>query len=55
MIENCCFTGHRRLPSGEALSLLRERTCEAIRGAYRLGARQFYAGGAIGFDMLAEE
>ncbi len=55
MIENCCFTGHRHLPAGEGLRLIQEKTCEAIRGAYRLGARHFYAGGALGFDMLAEE
>ncbi len=55
MIENCCFTGHRRLPVGEGLRLLVERTAEAVREAYRLGARHFYAGGALGFDMLAEE
>ncbi len=55
MIENCCFTGHRHLPVGEGLCLLRERTAEAVREAYRLGVRHFYAGGALGFDMLAEE
>ncbi len=55
MIENCCFTGHRRLPVGGKRSLLGERTEEAVREAYRLGARHFYAGGALGFDMLAEE
>lgn len=55
MIENCCFTGHRHLPDAEGLRLLKARTEEAVRGAYRLGARHFYAGGALGFDMLAEE
>ena len=55
MIENCCFTGHRHLPSGEGLLLLQKRLGEAIRRAYQLGVRHFYAGGALGFDMLAEE
>lgn len=55
MIENCCFTGHRHLPAGEELCLLRKKTLDAIREAYRQGGRHFYAGGALGFDMLAEE
>lgn len=52
-METCCFTGHRRLPigaEGERLRCLCER---AVREAYAAGCRHFYAGGALGFDMLA--
>ncbi len=55
MYENCCFTGHRELPRGEALLALERKTREAILAAYRAGVRQFYAGGALGFDTLAAE
>lgn len=49
-MESCCFTGHRRLPTGGRLV----RLCEdRVREAYRAGCRRFFAGGALGFDMLA--
>ena len=52
-MEACCFTGHRRLPTGEAWQHLRALTERAVREAYSQGCRRFYAGGALGFDMLA--
>ena len=52
-MESCCFTGHRRLPSGEAGARLTALLDESVREAYRMGCRRFYAGGALGFDMLA--
>ncbi len=51
-MTTCCFTGHRRLPRGIYPSL-RAATEAAIRRAYAAGCRRFFAGGALGFDMLA--
>ena len=51
-ITRVCFTGHRDIPSGHAL-LLPALVEEQIRLLIRRGAREFRAGGAIGFDMLA--
>ena len=52
-MEACCFTGHRQLPGKDEGKRLRVLTEQAVRDAYRLGCRRFYAGGALGFDMLA--
>ena len=52
-MEACCFTGHRQLPSGEEGRRLRMLVERAVRDAYAAGCRRFYAGGALGFDMLA--
>ena len=52
-MESCCFTGHRRLPTGEAGVRLVSLTEECVREAYAMGCRRFFAGGALGFDMLA--
>ena len=52
-MEACCFTGHRQLPGGEEGRRLRVLTEQAVRDAYSAGCRRFYAGGALGFDMLA--
>ncbi|MBO7292787.1 MAG: DUF1273 family protein [Clostridia bacterium] len=52
-MESCCFTGHRHLPTGEGYLRLRQMTEEAVREAASQGCRRFYAGGALGFDMLA--
>jgi uncharacterized phage-like protein YoqJ len=52
-MENCCFTGHRVLPAGAARGRLIALLEEAVREAYRAGCRRFFAGGALGFDMLA--
>lgn len=52
-MESCCFTGHRRLPTGDEGVRLVHLTEESVRDAYRAGCRRFFAGGALGFDMLA--
>ncbi len=51
--RRCLFTGHRGLPMGNSLEILQRKTQNAVRDAYRRGYRDFYAGGAVGFDMLA--
>lgn len=56
-IYSVCFTGHRELPgtlTPEFRALVRD-TANAIAKAYEEGAREFYAGGASGFDQLAGE
>lgn len=52
LIHTVCFTGHRSIPAGHAMRLpaLLE---EQLRALITRGARDFRAGGAIGFDMLA--
>lgn len=54
MREGCCFTGHRIIPAAVA-GPLENALADAVRRACLRGIREFYAGGAIGFDMLAEE
>lgn len=51
-IKTVCFTGHRDIEKTHALrlpSMLDAR----IRALYERGARDFRAGGALGFDMVA--
>lgn len=47
-----CFTGHRTLPYGQD-DLLTEFIKNEILNAYGKGYTTFYAGGALGFHMLA--
>ena len=51
-MKNCSFTGHRHIPDGhmKALSQLLDR---AIEYTYSEGCRNFYTGGALGFDTMA--
>ena len=53
-IKRCCFTGHRRIPPSHmhALPLHIDGALDAF---YRVGCRDFYTGGAIGFETLAAE
>lgn len=58
----CCFTGHRpdALPDHgnekkPAMLVLRAFLGSAIQEAIRDGITEFYAGGALGFDMIAAE
>lgn len=58
----CCFTGHRPpfLPDGgnenaPGMILLRGRLFRTVEEAARNGVSDFYAGGALGFDLLAAE
>lgn len=53
-MKTCAFTGHRQLPKG-AEEKLRDLLRRGISYVYGEGVRDFYAGGALGFDMLAEE
>ncbi len=51
--RTCCFTGHRRIAAS-----LRDDIIAAVDGCikqlYHAGYRYFIAGGALGFDTLAE-
>ena len=51
-IKRCCFTGHRRIPPAHA-QLLPAHIDATLDALYRLGCRDFYTGGAVGFDTLA--
>lgn len=56
MIERskvACISGHRRLP--EDITELKKSLESAITGLIEQGVIYFGAGGALGFDMLAEE
>lgn len=50
-MKNCSFTGHRSIPQNHIKPLLAliER---AVTYAYREGCRNFYTGGALGFDTM---
>ncbi len=48
----CCFTGHRKIPDNDIIALP-DALDAAISEFYEKGAREFRAGGAIGFDTLA--
>ena len=50
----CCFTGHRRLPA-ERIARIEEKTAHVMDVLIRAGYRWFVAGGALGYDMLAEQ
>ncbi len=51
-MENCSFTGHRYIPP-ESQMKLESRLMDAIEYVYREGCRNFYCGGALGFDTVA--
>lgn len=50
---SCCFTGHREI-SREKIPHIKIRLEQEITALIEKGYTDFYAGGAIGFDMLAE-
>ncbi len=52
LVRVACFTGHRDIPAAEAV-LLPALLGEEIKQLYAEGVREFRAGGAQGFDMLA--
>ena len=54
IINGCSFTGHReiRISDAEALPALLLRGIEYV---YQRGCKNFYCGGALGFDTLAAE
>ena len=53
-VKTCCFTGHRMIPSGEN-EIIRNLLETAVEKAIQDGYRFFGAGGALGFDTLAEQ
>ena len=54
MVQTCCFTAHRVIPSGEK-ETIRHLLETAIEKAIQDGYRFFGAGGALGFDTLAAQ
>ncbi len=54
MVQTCCFTGHRVIPSGEK-ETIRNLLETAIEKAIQDGYRFFGVGGALGFDTLAAQ
>ena len=57
MSKSCCFTGHRDLPAPDSpeYAHLLSALEQAIDDVIADGCTDFYAGAAIGFDMLAGE
>ncbi len=51
-MKNCSFTGHRVILAEHVLPLT-ELLTKAIEYAYSNGCRNFYCGGALGFDTMA--
>ena len=52
--QTCCFTGHRKIPSGQE-GMLRAGLERTIRALERQGIIYYGAGGALGFDTLAAQ
>lgn len=52
MYKNCCFTGHRIIPDAD---ILREKLEKVLISLIENGTTDFYAGGAVGFDLLCEQ
>ena len=51
-MKNCCFTGHRKVKITDELKAgLRSVLTELIEK----GVTEFYAGGAVGWDMICEK
>ena len=50
-MKNCSFTGHRQIPEAHSRALT-DLVARAIAYAYENGCRNFYTGGALGFDTL---
>ena len=52
--KTACFTGHRHLPP-DRLQEISALLSRAVSEAYADGYRDFYCGGALGFDTLAAQ
>lgn len=50
--KSCSFSGHREMPTGAELVLLREKIENTVKELANKGYTDFYAGGALGFDTL---
>lgn len=51
--KSCCFTGHRKIPTAQYQSIVSEVEI-TIEKMIKDGYKFFYAGGALGFDTIAE-
>lgn len=51
-MQGVCFTGHRNLPASEQL---RHELTTTIEMLIAIGAEDFYAGGALGWDTLCAQ
>lgn len=52
--NTCCFTGHRKLPS-DRIDDITNKLRHSIRILSSSGFKYYICGGALGFDMLAEQ
>ncbi len=50
--KSCSFTGHRRIENAHKMDIP-DLILRAIAYVYERGCRDFYAGGALGFDTYA--
>lgn len=50
-MKNCCFTGHRNL---KITQKLKDNLKSTLENLINQGVTDFYAGGALGWDMLCE-
>ena len=53
-LRRCCFTGHRQIVPEDVEPLIHQLDA-VLTALYSMGCRDFYAGGAMGFDTLAAE
>lgn len=51
-MKNCSFTGHRQINESH-IKPLEELLIKAIEYVYSEGCRNFFCGGALGFDTMA--
>lgn len=51
-MKRCCFTGHRNV---NVTVSLKRKLADEIRRLVDAGVTDFYAGGAMGWDMLCEQ
>ncbi len=52
--KTVCFTGHRIIPENERETILKKLE-DTLVDLAEMGYENFIAGGALGFDTLAEE
>lgn len=54
MVSGCAFSGHRTIKQSHRAKIS-SLIARAIEYAYSEGCRNFYSGGAVGFDTLAAQ
>lgn len=52
--KTCCFTGHRNIPINQYQNIV-EETEKAVEALIKQGYLFFCAGGALGYDTIAEK